>query len=185
MARVLAFALALWTAEVAAQSPPMAGVPLVIGFDALPLIAGKAGIKDPAGRFAIVASSKRGPFLYVEAPLAGIEPMEGKYLAIRPGTRDSYNVTSIRFSDALRSGNVSFDYWVQVPGGHAAEVGCVLSNGSVESRWTGSSFRMGHFGCKAPEGASIREIRLRTTFRGGVLRVDNIVLWMDRALAGP
>jgi len=185
MSRALAFVLALWTAGAAAQSPPVAGVPLVIGFDAAPVAAGKAGIKDPAGRFDIVASSKRGPFLYVESPLDGIEPIKGKYLAIRPGTRDSSNVTSIRFGEALRSGNVSFDYWVQVPGEHAAEVGCVLSNGSIESRWTGEAVRMGHFGCHAPEGASIREIRLRTSFRGGVLRIDNIVLWMDRALAGP
>ncbi|MEX1827720.1 hypothetical protein [Luteibacter sp. CQ10] len=183
MSRTFAFAFAsLLAAPVAAQQPGTA-IPLVIGFDTLSQGQQKATVIDPAGHFKVIASA-RGPFLYVERASANMDPMAGNYLALRPGVGKSSNRASIVLAPPLRSGVVSFDYWVEVPGDKAAHIGCTFSNGHVEASWTGRAVNMGSFRCRAPEGETVREITLQTTYEGGVLRIDNIVLWLDRALAG-
>jgi hypothetical protein len=169
-------------ASARAQEVMAPGAAQVIGFDTLPSGQLLTPFKDPAGLYTIVAT-KRGPFLYGERAETGMRPLAGRYLAIRPGTTERTNLTSIVLSPGVHGSDASFDYWIQTPGDQAVKLGCVFSAGPETSTWSGAAVRAGNYSCHAPAGATIREIHLSTTFDGGILRIDNLVIHMGSALA--
>jgi hypothetical protein len=165
-----------------AQEAMAPGAERIVDFESLP--AGHFGtpFKDPGGRYTI-AASKRGPFLYGERAESGMRPMSGRYLAIRPGTTERTNLTSIVLAPGMNGSDVSFDYWIQTPGEQAVRLGCVFSSGPETSAWSGATVHAGNYSCHAPPGTTVREIHLSTTFEGGILRIDNLVVHMGSALA--
>lgn len=169
-------------APAGAQEVMSPGAAQAIGFDSLPGGSIVTPFKDPGGLFTL-AASKRGPFLYGERAESGMRPLAGRYLAIRPGVGKSANLTSIVLAPGLRGSDVSFDYWIQTPGEHAVQLGCVFSSGPETASWSGATVHAGNYSCHAPPGATIREIHLNTTFEGGILRIDNLVIHMGSALA--
>jgi len=169
-------------APAGAQEVMRPGAAQAIGFDGLPGGGIVTPFKDPGGLYTI-AASRRGPFLYGERADPGMRPLSGRYLAIRPGVGKSANLTSIVLSPGLRGSDASFDYWIQTPGEQAVQLGCVFSNGPETATWSGATVHAGNYSCHAPAGATIREIHLSTTFEGGILRIDNLVIHMGGALA--
>lgn len=153
-----------------------------VDFETLPSGTIATPFKDAGGRYTL-AASRRGPFLYGERAEAGMRPMSGRYLAIRPGTTERSNRTSIVLGDGMQGSDASFDYWIQTPGEQAVKLGCVFSSGTESAAWSGATVRAGNYSCHAPAGATIREIHLDTTFEGGILRIDNLVVHMGSALA--
>jgi len=151
-----------------------------VDFETLPSGPIATPFKD--GRFTL-AASRRGPFLYGERADAGMRPLAGRYLAIRPGTSERTNLTSIVLAPGMHGSDVSFDYWIQTPGEQAVKLGCVFSGGPETSAWSGAKVQAGNYSCHAPAGATVREIHLNTTFEGGILRIDNLVVHMGSALA--
>lgn len=169
-------------APAGAQEVMSPGAAQAIGFDSLPGGSIVTPFKDPGGLFTL-AASKRGPFLYGERAESGMRPLAGRYLAIRPGVGKSANLTSIVLAPGLRGSDASFDYWIQTPGEQAVQLGCVFSSGPETASWSGATVHAGNYSCHAPPGATIREIHLNTTFEGGILRIDNLVIHMGSALA--
>lgn len=169
-------------APAGAQEVMSPGAARAIGFDSLPGGGIITPFKDPGGLFTL-AASKRGPFLYGERAESGMRPLAGRYLAIRPGVGKSANLTSIVLAPELRGSDASFDYWIQTPGEQAVQLGCVFSSGPETASWSGATVHAGNYSCHAPPGATIREIHLNTTFEGGILRIDNLVIHMGSALA--
>ncbi|NID14152.1 hypothetical protein [Luteibacter yeojuensis] len=165
-----------------AQEAMPPGTTRLVDFETLPSGTIATPFKDPGGRFTL-AASRRGPFLYGERAETGMRPMSGRYLAIRPGTSERTNLTSILLAPGMNGSDVSFDYWIQTPGEQAVKLGCVFSGGPETSAWSGATVRTGNYSCHAPPGATVREIHLSTTFDGGILRIDNLVVHMGSALA--
>jgi hypothetical protein len=180
LAWLFAFPFALATAWAQEAMPP--GASQSIDFETLPSGLFATPFKDPGGHFTI-AASRRGPFLYGERAESGMRPLSGRYLAIRPGTSERTNLTSIVLAPGMNGSDVSFDYWIQTPGEQAVKLGCVFSGGPETSAWSGAKVRGGNYSCHAPAGTTIREIHLSTTFDGGILRIDNLVIHMGSALA--
>ncbi|HEY4291984.1 hypothetical protein [Luteibacter sp.] len=174
--------LPLAIAPAAAQEALRPGAEQIVDFETLPSGTIATPFKDPGGRYTI-AASHRGPFLYGERAESGMRPMSGRYLAIRPGTTERTNLTSIVFGPGVLGSDVSFDYWIQAPGEQAVKLGCVFSGGHETSAWSGATVRAGNYSCHAPAGTTVREIHLGTTFEGGILRIDNLVIHMGSALA--
>lgn len=169
-------------APAGAQEALPPGVEQRVDFETLPSGTIATPFKDPGGRYTL-AASRRGPFLYGERAETGMRPMSGRYLAIRPGTSERTNLTSIVLAPGMHGSDVSFDYWIQTPGDQAVKLGCVFSGGPETATWSGAAVRAGTYSCHAPAGATIREIHLSTTFEGGILRIDNLVIHTGSALA--